>query len=184
MGKLKRKDYAFLKALYDNGGEATVSTIREESEERTDLKTINTNDINYRVRKYEKKGWIESINNGVDENNKSKPKTIIITADSTVTAELSQYDSDSVDGYDSVDEAVSDLLSMTNDVESRVTQIEERQKALQDQVEQIQQVVENEDVESMRSDFNVAITAVLNLIGEDVDSLENEIEKLSPRAKQ
>lgn len=137
--QISDKDAAFLKALIENDGEASVGQIREYTEENADVVELGNSGINYRCRRLgqdgtnsvDGKGYVEVRPGGLDEDGRPNPKLVEVVDTDTVKSLIAVWEDDnaaSVGNFESVEEAFVHLL---DDVEDLKEQSRQREQTIQ-----------------------------------------------------
>jgi predicted RNase H-like nuclease (RuvC/YqgF family) len=171
MVSLNEEDIAFLQALVDCSGKATVSDIRERTEERDDIQELEGSHINYRCKhKFsiddsEETGWVEAKDGGVTDNGKDKPKEIHLVNSDSVRSVL-ENNQDLFKDYDTMDE--------------KVYKNEGGIRELKNEIGELKNEVERKDdeIDQLRNKMNKALGTTMKVMGASKDDMEKVREVL------
>lgn len=174
VSNLNDGDIQFLEILQDNDWEADTSTIRK----NTDL---NNNEITHRrtekfnIESDSDYDWVKYENNGT-ENGAPAPSTVIVVDQGAVENALVQYQEKSKE-FRNFGEA----MEKTSENASELQSLKNRISKLEDQQEELEDIFNNrltEENDELREEFNVAIGAILRLMGEDQQALKEEMDQI------
>lgn len=187
---LNSKDIAFLSALIAADGRANTSEIRAYSDSKPEFDSLSNDDVAYRRKKFGRCNWISvEQNSGTDEHGRPKPKTITVVEEDLIRRSLERVELPAIDEYESIDDAIEMHTKKLNYQESEIEELWKKYELVEEQLaekvaaeraDQIEEDVSSvrADLQDVRDNFNVTISALLKLIGSSGDELKKTIDRI------